>query len=302
MARFRPRSRRVTSAALFALMMIAASNAAFAADKKAADKPETKEAANGSAAKAAAVATPGGDFSVDMIVHAQGKTMTMKRTVSGTKTRMDMEAEGHSMSSITLGDEAGTTYTLMHEQKQGMKQSMKAMQKGLPKTEAPRTEDAEKTPAKMPDYVGQETIDGKTADKYKLDANGSEGFMWIESGTNLPLRMEAGGSQVDFKNYDFGPKPAALFEPPKNYKVQDMDEMMAKAGMSGGMGGMAGMMAGGMAKGMAGSMAGSYAGTLGGGIGSALGGPIGGMIGTYVGQKIGQKIGSAAAGAVLPGK
>jgi hypothetical protein len=275
--------------------------------------------------KPAPPSTPGSafeapTFSVDMTIQAQGQTFTMRRTVDHEKTRMDMKAEGMEVTQIQLGDEAGTSYLIMKDQKQVMKQTRKGLES---MTEGHKLEELNtagpepilgKPEASQIESLGTDTIDGQPAIKYRVHYGEDSGLMWVGAGNNLPVRMEAQGSIVEFKNYDFSPPPRSAFEIPKGYQVMDMDEMIAKM-KSSGMGGAGnlGMLMGGatgMGKGMAGSMAGSFAGGIGGGLGASLGGmvggPIGSMVGQYVGQKIGQKIGnkvgSAAAGAVLPGK
>jgi hypothetical protein len=259
-------------------------------------------------------------FSVDMIINAQGQTFTMRRTVDHEKTRMDMKSEDMEATQIVLGDEAGTTYLLMPEQKQAMKSTRKGMEQMMG-GHTPEELGAAKDPTAKPeasqiDSLGIETIDGRPAQKFRLHYGDQTGTMWVDAGSNMPVRMESEGATVEFRNYDFSQPPRSAFEVPKGYQVMDMDEMMAKMKSSGMAGSgqlgalMGGMSPTGMAKGYAGNMAGSFAGGIGGGFGASLGamvgGPIGAMVGQYVGQKIGQKIGSkvgtAAAGAVLPGK
>ena len=258
-------------------------------------------------------------FSVDMIIQSDGQTLTMRRTIDHEKVRMDMKAEGMEMTQIQLGDEAGTTYMIMKDQKQVMKQTRKgleAMMQGHTVEElqaANGTQPIGPTDASQIDSLGTDTIDGRPAIKYRVHYGDETGTMWVDAENNLPLRMESMGSTVEFKNYDFSPPAKSAFEIPKGYQVMDMDEMMAKMKSSGMGGGNLGMLMGGatgMGKGMAGNLAGNFAGGIGSGFGASLGamvgGPIGAMVGQYVGQKIGQKIGSkvgtAAAGAVLPGK
>ena len=244
-------------------------------------------------------------FAVDMVMEYEGEKMTMRRIVDHDRTRMDMKAKGQTFSQIQLNDEAGTTYMLMHDEKRAMKQTRATMEKMIAKQggKVPEKVDTQAVEAEgraSVELLGREKIDGVQTDKYKVATPEGDGLMWVDAEKNLPVRMEAQGSKVDFKNYDFEPQPASVFEVPKGYEVMDMDEMMKK--MPAGMGAMGMGMAGGMAKGYAGQMGGQMGGSLGASFGAAVGGPIGAMIGQYVGSKIGEKVGTAAAGAVLPGK
>jgi uncharacterized protein DUF4412 len=304
---------------LLAVMLASAPLVAHAADrpKKAAGAPakpaatpaKSADAGHAASSPMAAPSASHPSFSVDMVMTHEGETFKMKRTVDHGKTRMDMSGGGMEAVQIMLDDPQRTMYMLMPKEKQGMKQSLAAAEKMASqhaKGGEERPQPAAEPSTKI-EKLGQEKIDGRTADKYRISYEQGSGLMWIDAERQLPLRMEAEGSTVEFKDYDFGPQPAELFQPPKGYEIMDMDEMMAKmpqgamggmAGMAGGMGGMAG----GMVKGMAGNMAGGVGGTMGGALGGVLGGPIGSMIGQYVGQKIGARIGVAAAGVVLPGK
>jgi hypothetical protein len=295
---------RASSRAIAVALLIAT---VAAAPALAADTTPPKPQDGATAAQAGAKSAPEQPvFSVDMVMTANGETYTIRRTVDHEKTRMDMSMKGMESTQILLGDAKGTMYTLMPKEKKAMKQSNAMLGQQVAGHEPDAAE--EKTPSDQPqgqvERIGQEEIDGHLADKYKITYEQGSGLMWIDAATNLPLRMESQGSVVQFKNYDFSPKPATLFEIPKGYEVTDMDEMMAK--MPKGMGGMIGGMGKGMASGMAGNLAGGMGANLGAGIGGAMGGPIGAMVGQYVGQKIGQKVGqkvgAAAAGAVTPGK
>jgi len=237
-------------------------------------------------------------FSVEMhMKDEKGRDFVITRIVDGGKNRMEMAADGHKMTMISLDDEAKTTYMVDDEHKMVMKMSA-AKQMEEAKKHQKKSDEAEPQPEQPQGQIealGQETVNGRVANKYKASyGEQGSGLMWMDAETNLPIRMESEGKVVDFKNYDFAPQPAEKFAPPKGYEVRDMDEMMAKMRGMGGMGGMAKGMAGGMMGGMGGSMGGS----LGGALGGALGGPLGSMVGQYVGNKIGQKLGNKAASAV----
>lgn len=235
-------------------------------------------------------------FRVDMVMQHGGRNVTMRRHVDGARSRMDTEVEGMKVSIIDLGDARGTTYMLMHSEKRAIKSSMAQAAETAAKVEK-RKESTEPEPEQAEGRIeplGTETIDGKAAEKFRVVTGEGDGLMWVDSATQLPLRMEGGGMRVDFKDYDFSPPAPELFELPKKYELLDMDEVMKQMGpgAAGGMGGLRGM-AGGLAGGLGGDMGGSLGGQLGAGLGASLGGPVGAMVGQYVGQRIGQRVGSA---------
>lgn len=309
------------SLALAAFLPLAAGAAETAKSVKAADsaKPDAKT-------KSAATAPVGipqwnapGQYSVDMICNAEGKKIEMKRQIDGKRIRSDITMEGHQLTMIEVGDDIGTTITLMHDQKRAMKQSSKALEAMAKKAPIkPAAEEPAQEQGKV-EFLGQEEMNGKLCDKYRSSFGDQTGVSWIDPETKFPVRMEAAGASIDWKNYKVGSQPAALFEVPKGYEVMDMDEMMKKmgdmqsSGQLGQLGGMAGGMGipgGGGVGGMANQMAGQYGGQfgsqmggqLGASLGAAFGGPIGAMAGNYIGGKVGGMIGSKVAKAVVPGK
>lgn len=71
--------------------------------------------------------------------------------------------------------------------------------------------------------IGQELVDGKTADKYRIVYE-TEGvretvFQWIEASSNIPVKTEAedGSWTVEYKNLKIGAQPESLFEIPADY-------------------------------------------------------------------------------------
>jgi len=145
--------------------------------------------------------------------------------------------------------------------------------------------------------VGQEEVNGVVADKYAVHGQGVDGTMWIDPATGLLARMQAANGTIDFTNYKIGAVTAETLTPPKDYKLTDMDEMMAKMSGMGGMAGMGKSMMSGMMGGMAGGMGGGLGGGLGGALGGMVGGPLGRMAGQFLGQKVGSALGHKVAGA-----
>jgi hypothetical protein len=72
--------------------------------------------------------------------------------------------------------------------------------------------------------LGEETIDGKKTNKYKVtyNAGGKEQsiFQWIDVSSKIPLKAvaEDGSWSFEYKNLTLGVQPESLFEIPAGYK------------------------------------------------------------------------------------
>jgi hypothetical protein len=241
------------------------------------------------------------NFSVDMKIHADGKDFTMTRYANengDSRMDIDMPEQGR-FTMIQLNDEKKTMYTVMPEKKQVIKQSMTTAMESMAGKHEPRATapDSAAHGEGTIELVGQEDVNGIHADKYKVTNEGMSGFLWVDPATHLVSRMQAENGTVDFTNYKANATTAEALTPPKDYKLTDMDEMMAKMKGMGGMSGMAQSMMGGMAGGMGSSLGSSLGGQAGGALGGMLGGPLGRMAGTYLGNKLGSKLGSKAGSA-----
>jgi hypothetical protein len=243
------------------------------------------------------------NLSVDMKIHADGKDFTMTRSTNENgDSRMDIVTDTGPFTMIQLNDEKKTMYMVSDARKEVIKQSSAAMMDRMGKHEkyGEAAPDSAKAPEGTIEKVGQETVNGVLADKYKVSGQGMDGFLWIDPTTGFMQRMQADNGTVDFTNYKVGAVTPEMLTPPKNYKVTDMDEMMAKMSGMGGMGGPGGMakgMMGGMLGGMGSSMGGNLGGAAGGALGGMIGGPLGRMAGQYLGNKLGSKLGGKAASA-----
>lgn len=238
-------------------------------------------------------------YSVDMVMSAAGQTHTMKRFIGGDRIRTEMKAEGNEVVMIELGDEAGTTYTIVPKQKKAMKMSRTSM----PAVEADDVAEETGEPADVKiEYLGEEKLEGATARKYRFSADEGALLAWFDAGSSAPLRMEttAEGEKavVEWKNLKAGDQPDKLFEVPKGYEIIDMDEMMAKMnamgvgqGAAGAMGGMTKNMGRTMMQGMGAGMGAGYGSNL----GQALGGTLGEVAGRYIGGQVGGWVGGEAA-------
>lgn len=268
-------------------------------------------------------------YSVELRIQSGGGTYTMRRNVDHGRIRTHMGLEDQEVVLIELGDEAETMYMLMPSQETAIKQSSRAMKQFLPDTAATlggsissMAVGPQGVAGEGVELLGTEMIDGRSARKYRATSPEGAVLAWFDDATSAPIRMEAetGGekSVLEWKDLNIGPQKAELFEIPKGYNVQDMDEMMKQAqamggmpGMGGALGGMGGMSGiGGMPGmgglgGMGGQMGSQFGSQMGSQVGAtfggSLGGPLGAMAGGYIGGKIGGFLGRKAAGAVLPG-
>src|SRR5205814_8579325 len=84
---------------------------------------------------------PPAAYREDLVIHSKDGTFTMKRSVDHGRTRTDMESAGQKFAMIEVGDQRGTTITLMAEQNRAMKQSRARAEEELAKlgTKAPKT-------------------------------------------------------------------------------------------------------------------------------------------------------------------
>ncbi len=248
---------------------------------------------------------PPASYSEDVVITSEGRTFTMKRAIDGPKTRTEFAMEKQSTVMIELGDERGTSYQLMPDRKEGIKQSRAAMDEmtggRMSRMEAEHAGDAAKDAGAPPDMkvedLGDDTVSGAAARKLRLTSSDGTVLAWFEKATGAPLRMENTSegktAVVEWKNRKLEPQPAELFEVPKNYKLTDMDEMVEKMKSMGGMRGMGEGMMSGMMQGMGANMGASF----GAGLGASLGGPLGAMAGQYIGGRVGGMIARKATGA-----
>ena len=256
---------------------------------------------------------PPAAYSEDLVIEtSESKDITMRRSIDGSRMRTEMSVEGQKFTMIELGDEKGTSYILMPDDKRAIKQTREAMRGLVPQGAAPKAEAAAAPPDAKVEDLGETTIDGRAARKIRMTTEGGSALGFFDKETGAPLRMESDvegdKTSMEWKNVKPGPQAASLFEIPKGYEVTDMDAMMAQMKSMGGMSGMSGLESMGMgaAKGMAGSMANQFGTQMGAGLGStlgaSLGGPLGAMAGQYLGGMLGGMLAKKTADVVIPGK
>jgi hypothetical protein len=228
-------------------------------------------------------------YKVEMHIEQDGERTVIRRWVDGSRSRMEIDNDGETYVVIQPGDAAGTTYTIVPSMKRVVKSTLPQEAMTPPTTSSAATT---QTPDEGLELVGTETIDGRSVHKYRVKMPDGDGFIWSDASTELPVRMEAGGSRVEMRNYEFTRPAPELFQLPKGYEVMDLDQV-AKSFTA------ARMVAGGLASGYAARAGESAGGNVGAGVGGALGGPIGAMVGQFIGKKIGKAVAQKAAGAVV---
>jgi len=241
-------------------------------------------------------------YSEDLVITADDRSFVMKRAIDGPRTRTEISTDGKQMVMIELGDERGTSYQLMPDRKEAVKQSRAAMDEmaggRLSRAEGKKAgesaNDAGPSSNMKVEDLGDDAVGGQPARKLRLTSSDGVVLAWFEKATGAPLRMEstADGKNavVEWKNRKAAPQAPTLFEVPGDYKLQDMDEMAARMKSMGGLQGMGQGMMSGMAQGMGSSMGASFGANL----GASLGGPLGAMAGQYIGGRVGGMIGKKA--------
>lgn len=174
-------------------------------------------------------------FTADMSFKTKtGETINGKYYVANQKMRMDMNAHGHDMSTITDAS-TRTTYMLMHERKMYMEMhagQQNMMQRG-PKMPDLKSFDPNNPCANDPDTTcqnaGSETVNGRSTDKwiFKNKKNGEVTTDWIDKKLHFPVKMvTSDGTEMNLSNIQEGAPPASTFEIPAGYQKFDMGAMM----------------------------------------------------------------------------
>jgi hypothetical protein len=313
-------TRSLTLVGLAVRCLLAPSTAAIAKNAPAPAKREStaKRAPGAKASELPQWVTPPA-YSVDMVMESAGTTITMKRYIQGAKIRSEISAEGTDVVMIELGDEAGTIYTLMSDEKMAMKMSTRSLEEMMPPEAKAKIEGKSATspPGAPPanaevEFLGDEKVDGVAARKYRVETDEGVVVAWFDAANDAPLRMESKvndeNATIKWKNLEVAPQPDKLYEIPKDYEVQDMDEMVKQmqsmTGMPGGAGltGLVGGAAMGQASGMASKAGSTFGAGLGAGLGATVGGPLGAMAGQYIGGAVGGWVSKKVVDAVVPGK
>jgi hypothetical protein len=180
-------------------------------------------------------------FSADLTVTSkqEGEQTKGKMFFDKRKIRMDMNAQGHNMSTIS-DSTTQTSYVLMHDQHMYME--MSANGAGPMRSRGPKMPDikqlSENPCASEKDTtckkVGTEMMNGRMCDKWEFtsapDAENNR-TAWIDQKTHIPIKtVSADGRVVEFTKLKEGPQDPKVFEIPAGYQKFDMGAMMQRRG------------------------------------------------------------------------
>ncbi len=148
-------------------------------------------------------------YSVEMNMAAGGMTTASKMFVDGDKQRVEMNAGGMDMISITRKDQK-KIYSLMPAMKMVTETALPDM---------PAAAATAAGPEPVVEKLGSSTVNGVACTEYKV-TTGADVTTWFLSGEGFPVRMVAASSTTDWKNFKAGAQDAALFEVPAGYSAQ----------------------------------------------------------------------------------
>ncbi len=162
------------------------------------------------------------EFSADMAMSSDSHKMAGKIFSKGERFRMEMNAEGQKMITITRIDKK-VVWHLMPQENMYMEMPFNLQQ-------APKTDIKGEIDRKL---VGSENIDGHPTKKYlvtfKDGANTEKIYQWIATDINFPVKTADLNNRwvQEFKNVKIGSQSDKLFELPSGYTKMSMPAMPA---------------------------------------------------------------------------
>lgn len=160
------------------------------------------------------------EYSVSSKISVAGQAISSKTYTKGDKTRQEMTIAGQK-TVMLLDQTSKTAYTLLEAQKSAIKLDFS---KAVSDIENP-TENVASLP-KDAKFIGNETLDGKSASVFEVTTTEGTGKIWIWTERGLPLKVEnpaAGGKAIiEFTDYQFGPQPDSLFVLPEGTQILDI--------------------------------------------------------------------------------
>ncbi|CAB4244549.1 protein of unknown function [Methylacidimicrobium sp. AP8] len=75
------------------------------------------------------------------------------------------------------------------------------------------------------EWQGKETVHGRRCAKYLVKGNAKSVYVWLDEAGKHPLRVAPvdGKTVVDWDQYQAGPQPSDLFEPPADFRILSMN-------------------------------------------------------------------------------
>lgn len=169
-------------------------------------------------------------FSADMaLTTPDGQKITGKYYLALPSMRMDMNAKGHNVSSISDGNKF---YVLMHDQHMYMEMPanqpnpMMAQVPKIPTSYDPNNPCSSQLNVTCK-KVGTETVNGRVCDKWQSTSDNGATTMWMDQKLHFPIKsLSSNGSGMEFSNVKEGKPDASLFQPPAGYRKFDMSGAM----------------------------------------------------------------------------
>ncbi len=156
-------------------------------------------------------------FSVVQTVQVDGgKSFVQRLYRDGDKLRVDVQ-EGPETQIIVLRKDQKKIYTILPEQKLVLESTYRdtggSANFGLPGEAGAVWE-----------FQGKETIHGHSCAKYLVRESSKSLYVWLDEAGTYPLRVALadGKTVIDWDQYQAGPQPSALFEPPADYRKISM--------------------------------------------------------------------------------
>jgi hypothetical protein len=173
----------------------------------------------GGPASAAEVAR---QYSADMVMEAEGQTVTMRVYADEGKARSEMEVPGMGQRVVTIvRPDLQRVYILYPGDQVYDEKPLNPQDVQLSAASAPGASTQD---------LGTETVNGQPCTKYLVTYEGQSMWVWAAQADGIPLKMQSveGSTAIEFRNARVGPQPASLFEIPAGYR-----KGTGMAGMSG---------------------------------------------------------------------
>ncbi|MGD9896158.1 MAG: hypothetical protein AB7T14_03640 [Candidatus Methylacidiphilaceae bacterium] len=157
-------------------------------------------------------------FSVIQSVQVEGRTTVVQRLYrDGDKLRLESQ-EGPETQIIILRKDQKKVYTILPAQKLVLESTYRD-HGGLAHLGLLGEAGASWV------LQGKETIRGHACEKYLVKGNPKSAYIWIDDAGKFPLRVAPvdGKTMVDWNQYQAGPQPGDLFEPPVDYRKMSMN-------------------------------------------------------------------------------
>jgi outer membrane lipoprotein-sorting protein len=163
-------------------------------------------------------------FEMVMTMSGQGSSLNTqgKMYISGEKLRMEMEAMGMKM--ITITNAQGEMYLYNPDQKTAMKMTTLQDSAELPNEWVNESGDTSNLKV-----VGEENKDGYDCLVVTSTEGSDTAKMWLRKDIGMPVRIEQttteGPVVIEYKNYQIGPQAESLFEIPAGTTITTMPNM-----------------------------------------------------------------------------